>query len=252
MILTLDDLELFGSAGELRVVEVTDDYVRGEGSVEATSQLKHDEPYLLTHCDGEFLVTLRPLPDLDATHVVFGRAPKEKIDRLLSKWRLKALVARSREDNAAAVREVRKPEKQEWQRPRGHMRETAETAARRQAKLEEKNKRKEAFGWDVFNADSMYKAYEKRLAKLPTGDNDHVDPLEYGTTPKDRGMDKMVAELHERYADNAKFSRRRAEVPGADVDYINERNKHFNKKIKRAFDKYTVELRQNLERGSAV
>lgn len=30
------------------------------------------------------------------------------------------------------------------------------------------------------------------------------------------------------------------------------RNKHFNKKIKRAYDKYTVEIRQNLERGTAL
>jgi pre-mRNA-splicing factor SYF2 len=49
-----------------------------------------------------------------------------------------------------------------------------------------------------------------------------------------------------------KFSRRRTEYEGADVDYINDRNKHFNKKIKRAFDKYTVEIRQNLERGTAL
>jgi len=38
----------------------------------------------------------------------------------------------------------------------------------------------------------------------------------------------------------------------ADIDYINDRNKHFNKKIKRAYDKYTVEIRQNLERGTAL
>lgn len=49
-----------------------------------------------------------------------------------------------------------------------------------------------------------------------------------------------------------KFSRRRQEFDSEDVTYINDRNKMFNKKIKRAFDKYTVEIRQNLERGTAI
>lgn len=37
-----------------------------------------------------------------------------------------------------------------------------------------------------------------------------------------------------------------------DVDFINDKNEAFNKKIKRSFDKYTVEIRQNLERGTAI
>ena len=36
------------------------------------------------------------------------------------------------------------------------------------------------------------------------------------------------------------------------MDYINERNKVFNKKIKRSYDKYTIETKQNLERGTAL
>ena len=62
----------------------------------------------------------------------------------------------------------------------------------------------------------------------------------------------MAQELNEKKERNKKFSRRRTELDGADVDYINDRNQHFNKKIKRAFDKYTVEIRQNLERGTAL
>ena len=38
----------------------------------------------------------------------------------------------------------------------------------------------------------------------------------------------------------------------ADVHYINDRNRVFVKKIGRAFDKYTTEIRQNLERGTAL
>ena len=48
-----------------------------------------------------------------------------------------------------------------------------------------------------------------------------------------------------------KFSRRRAQV-GGDVDYINDRNRAFNKRVERAYGEYTTEIKQNLERGSAL
>lgn len=50
----------------------------------------------------------------------------------------------------------------------------------------------------------------------------------------------------------SKFSRRRAYNADADVDYINERNAKFNKKAERFYGKYTAEIKQNLERGTAV
>ena len=81
-----------------------------------------------------------------------------------------------------------------------------------------------------------------------------IDPLKYGADRADdpRAVDRMASELEARSQQQQKFSRRRAEVPGADVTSINDRNKHFNKKLSRAFDKYTVEMRQNLERGTAI
>ena len=66
------------------------------------------------------------------------------------------------------------------------------------------------------------------------------------------GIDRVATEIEERQAARSKFSRRRQHYEGEDVDYINDRNKVFNKKISRAFDKYTVEIRQNLERGTAL
>ena len=50
----------------------------------------------------------------------------------------------------------------------------------------------------------------------------------------------------------AKYSRRRPFGQDNDVDYINERNMKFNKKAARYYDKYTAEIKQNLERGTAV
>jgi pre-mRNA-splicing factor SYF2 len=36
------------------------------------------------------------------------------------------------------------------------------------------------------------------------------------------------------------------------VGYINQRNKRFNEKISRSYDKETAKIRQNLERGTAL
>ena len=49
-----------------------------------------------------------------------------------------------------------------------------------------------------------------------------------------------------------KFSRRRMHDADADVDYINERNMNFNKKLERFYGDYTKDIRDNLERGTAV
>jgi len=48
------------------------------------------------------------------------------------------------------------------------------------------------------------------------------------------------------------YSRRREERAGTDVDFINERNMRFNRKIDRFYGRYTTEIKQNLERGTAV
>ena len=55
-----------------------------------------------------------------------------------------------------------------------------------------------------------------------------------------------------RVAKRAKYSRRRAFDEDEDIDYINVRNMKFNKKLERFYGKYTTEIKQNLERGTAV
>lgn len=46
--------------------------------------------------------------------------------------------------------------------------ETAESAQRKMEQARKKEKGRAAFGWDVFNQDALFKAYKKRLGKLPT------------------------------------------------------------------------------------
>lgn len=65
-------------------------------------------------------------------------------------------------------------------------------------------------------------------------------------------VDRMVTDLKKKIDKRDKYSRRRRHDDDADVDYINERNMKFNKKLERFYGQYTTEIKQNLERGTAV
>ncbi|XP_042194798.1 pre-mRNA-splicing factor syf2 [Callorhinchus milii] len=70
--------------------------------------------------------------------------------------------------------------------------------------------------------------------------------------PSKAGVDRVVADVERQIEKRAKYSRRRRYNDDADIDYINERNANFNKKAERFYGKYTAEIKQNLERGTAV
>ncbi|XP_007423430.1 pre-mRNA-splicing factor SYF2 [Python bivittatus] len=77
--------------------------------------------------------------------------------------------------------------------------------------------------------------------------------LLHGThVPSREGVDKMVSDVEKQIQKREKYSRRRSYNDDADIDYINERNAKFNKKAERFYGKYTAEIKQNLERGTAV
>lgn len=140
--------------------------------------------------------------------------------------------------------------------------ETAEAAAIKMEKAAAKQKNAATFGWQAFTQEANYNAYKKRLDKLPAGGGDAmsssateaIDPMQYGkvaTAISTDGLRRVTADIEEREKKREKFSRRRNDYD-ANVGAINDKNEVFNKKIKRAFDKYTVEIRQNLERGTAL
>jgi len=62
----------------------------------------------------------------------------------------------------------------------------------------------------------------------------------------------MVDELNKTISKRKSFSRRRANMEESYIDFVNDRNKQFNQRASKAFDKYTQEIKQNLERGTAV
>lgn len=145
-----------------------------------------------------------------------------------------------------------------------HRIQTAEQAATLYAK-QQKDKAPE--GWEVFNEKSLYRAYKKRAKNLPYSMEEYeaqkqrdpefyreLNSLEYGKAPQipEENVDRMVAELNQRQQNKETFSRRRKHHDGKDVDFINDRNSHFNKKIDRAFGKFTQEIKANLERGTAL
>uniref|UniRef100_F6QBK7 Pre-mRNA-splicing factor SYF2 n=2 Tax=Ciona intestinalis TaxID=7719 RepID=F6QBK7_CIOIN len=66
------------------------------------------------------------------------------------------------------------------------------------------------------------------------------------------GIDRMVDDLNERKAKKKPFSRRRAYDDSNDIDYINEGNARCNRKLEKFYGQYTAEIKQNLERGTAV
>ncbi|KAE9529674.1 hypothetical protein AGLY_011770 [Aphis glycines] len=66
------------------------------------------------------------------------------------------------------------------------------------------------------------------------------------------GIDRMVDDLEKQIAKRNKFSRRRTHNDEADIDYINERNMKFNAKLERYYGEHTTQIKQNLERGTAI
>ncbi len=71
-------------------------------------------------------------------------------------------------------------------------------------------------------------------------------------TDSREAIDHMADTLKQEASKKAAYSRRRAFDPDADIDYINERNKRYNELLDRHYGKYTAEIKQNLERGTAL
>lgn len=68
----------------------------------------------------------------------------------------------------------------------------------------------------------------------------------------EEAVDGLVEDLDKQMKKRERYSRRRAYDEDEDIDYINERNMKFNKKLERFYGKYTTEIKQNLERGTAI
>ncbi|KAJ8328236.1 Pre-mRNA-splicing factor SYF2 [Batrachochytrium dendrobatidis] len=74
----------------------------------------------------------------------------------------------------------------------------------------------------------------------------------HSAAPDELAVDRLVKDIEKQRAQRGQFSRRRAFDDEDEVTYINERNMRFNKKISRAYDKYTADIKANFERGTAL
>ncbi|XP_066535157.1 pre-mRNA-splicing factor syf2 [Hoplias malabaricus] len=95
--------------------------------------------------------------------------------------------------------------------------------------------------------------YEKQREEYGEDFHPTSNSLIHGThVPSKDAINRMQEDIEKQIEKRSKYSRRRAYNDDADIDYINERNAKFNKKAERFYGKYTAEIKQNLERGTAV
>ncbi|KAI8636791.1 SYF2 splicing factor-domain-containing protein [Parasitella parasitica] len=69
--------------------------------------------------------------------------------------------------------------------------------------------------------------------------------------PSKEAVDRLAEATKKQIQQRETRSRDRKEQPD-DISWINEKNRVFNQKIARFYDKYTKEIRENLERGTAL
>ncbi|EYE99937.1 pre-mRNA-splicing factor SYF2 [Aspergillus ruber CBS 135680] len=80
-----------------------------------------------------------------------------------------------------------------------------------------------------------------------------ADSVGFAENKPDRaGVDKLVGDLKKAEEVRLKKRRDRRGDDESDVTYINEKNKQFNMKLSRFYNKYTTEIRDSFERGTMI
>ncbi|KAF9974917.1 hypothetical protein BGZ73_001578 [Actinomortierella ambigua] len=70
--------------------------------------------------------------------------------------------------------------------------------------------------------------------------------------PEQGAIDRMAADVAKQIDLRSKRFKRKAHDEDADVNYINDANQRFNQKLSRYYDRFTKEIRDNFERGTAL
>lgn len=126
-----------------------------------------------------------------------------------------------------------------------------------------------AYGWNAEGDAHQMALHEKRVAAVAAKREQlrHVAPtaVQSASVTTSATAAGAAGELND-YADAAgvaamasalegagsKRKRSSAAGSGRAVDYVNARNKQFNDRVSSAYDKYSAEIRQNLEQGTAL
>ena len=197
-------------------------------------------------------------PEEEAEEDNLTDVPKSELELKLSALRLKMNQSR-RLNNAAVINEQNKSScKPKHDKDTDHKHSLLnEPAFIAEARATKKQRGEEGFGWNVFNPDTLYRAHEKRTAALGPNVDAYKKHLETTTAgilhkPSEIAKQRVAETMAKAAANRANFSRRREFNEDDDVNYISERNRHFNKKIERSFNTATSTIRSNIERGSAI
>jgi hypothetical protein len=115
------------------------------------------------------------------------------------------------------------------------------------------------------SSEAQHALYERNVVKLGTlvsvANNNNKKKNVTEETSNDytsrapldeEAIQRVVQDSVQRKNQKRVFSRRRVFDADEDVTYINERNRRFNRKLERDYNDHTKELRQNIERGTAI
>eukprot|EP01095_Lingulamoeba_sp_RSL-Kostka_P001196 TRINITY_DN116_c0_g1_i1.p1 TRINITY_DN116_c0_g1~~TRINITY_DN116_c0_g1_i1.p1 ORF type:complete len:264 (+),score=100.19 TRINITY_DN116_c0_g1_i1:24-815(+) len=148
---------------------------------------------------------------------------------------------------------------------------SAEEAEKIKSKRKKRKKNKN-YAWCTYTPEYALSSYEKRVKNLNkikkankvikknkakysgkkklSSEEAQFSILENDNT-KQESIDLMSNELYDLIEKREKLKINTFHED-KDVTYINKRNKNFNEKLERSFNKHTVDIRQNLERGTAL
>ena len=206
---------------------------------------------------------------------------KDKEDFMKQYYLLKSKITEAKNLNNTAVIEentnvqdvdkARKLKRQEWLQEREKTKKklieqgvpenklyTLESIHRNELQKEQamKKAKNETFGWDVFNNEAYYRAHKKRLRDMPFDKELYEEQMKNGIDMSkidtEERKNLLKNDIEQQQEKRNKFSRRRNFYEDQNVDYINERNRKFNKKLERFFGKDCAEIKANLERGTAI
>jgi len=99
-------------------------------------------------------------------------------------------------------------------------------------------------GGDAAASAATLDSYDPTLKNHPNNNNNNA-------ISEKEGAKRLATEMKRRVEKRVN-KKQKLEYDAVDVTSINDRNKRFNQKIGRNFDKHTAEIRQNLERGTAM
>lgn len=129
---------------------------------------------------------------------------------------------------------------------------TVEESEAWDAKLQNKKERASGGTFSDYST-AAEKTYLKEIRELKPIVGSHKIGKDTNGKPPKEAIDRLVNKLKKDDIERlSKRNKRREQEDDGQVNYINEKNKQFNKKLERHYDKYTKEIRDSFERGTAL